>query len=233
MAIPMKDALLVPWASNFATRISAEGNPYGISTGQQTEMTARTAAFTDAYNALMDARADGTRSAAMTQAKDTSKESLLLLARELYGIISSNPSISDADKILAGVHVRATPSPVPAPVVSPGVDVMSVVARTVTVNIHDSASSTKRGKPSGCKSAFVYSYVGAEYPSDPALWNFEGATTKPKFQVVFDGSVPSGATVWITAAWANGKQELGPPSMPVTTNLPGGGSSTEAMKAAA
>lgn len=229
MSIPLKDSLLVPWANNFATRISASGNPYSVSTAQQTEMTARTTAFVDAYNALMDARADGTRAASQTAAKDSAKDSLLELGRELYAFIAANTSISDADKILVGVHVRAAgASPVPAPTARPGIDLVSVVARTVTVHIHDSASSTKRGKPAGAVSAWVYTYVGAEYPSDPSLWQFQGAFNKPEAKIVFPDSVANGAQVWICAAWVNRRGETGPVSVPITTNVQGGGMSASA-----
>ncbi len=228
MAIPKKDALLVPWANNFATRISASGNPYSISTAQQAEMTARTTAFVDAYNALMDARADGTRAQSQTATKDAKKDSLLELGRELYAFIAANTSISDADKILAGVHVRAaSASPIPAPTARPGMDLVSVVARTVTVHIHDSASSTKRGKPAGAISAWVYTFVGAEYPSDPSLWQFHGAFNKPEAKIDFPNTVPSGAQVWICAAWVSRRGEAGPSSVPISTNVQGGGASAQ------
>jgi hypothetical protein len=233
MSIPRQDALLVSWANNFATRISAEGNPYGISTGQQAEMTARAAAFADAYNGLMNARANGTRSASMTAAKTSAKKALLAIGREVYAIISANTAISDADRILAGINVRAPRTSIPAPTVEPVVSVVSVVCRTVAIRIRDSASTTNRGKPRGCRSAFVYCYVGREYPSDPAAWTFKGATTRTKYDISFDSAIPGGSTVWIYAAWANAKEQVGPPSIPVATTLQGGGSTIQPTKLAA
>jgi hypothetical protein len=88
---------------------------------------------------------------------------------------------------------------------------------------HDSANSNKRGKPAGAKAAYVYSFVGAEYPADAAAWTFEGATTRPRFQVGFPSTVAGGTQVWLCAAWVNAKQEAGPTSVPITTNLQGGG----------
>ena len=105
----------------------------------------------------------------------------------------------------------------------PAVDVIRVSGRTVSLNVHDSASSLKRGKPAGATAAWVYSFVGENYPSDPTLWNFEGATTRPKFDILFPSTVAGGAQVWVCAAWINAKQEAGPTSVPITTNLPGGG----------
>ncbi|MEO6435544.1 MAG: hypothetical protein ABIP55_07250 [Tepidisphaeraceae bacterium] len=235
MAIPTKDALLVPWANNFSARVSVAGNPYSVSAAQAAEMSSRTAAFVASYNALMDARADGTKAESQTADKDTKKSALLELGRELYAFIAANTSISDADKILVGVHVRGDKnSAVPAPTARPGMDLVSAIARTVTVNIHDIASSTKRRKADGAIFAFVYSFVGENYPTDPTLWQFRGAATKSTYEIVFPDSVASGAQVWICAAWVNRRGETGPVSVPITTNVQGGGVSASAnMKIAA
>jgi hypothetical protein len=112
--------------------------------------------------------------------------------------------------------------------VAPGTDVVSVVARTVTVHVHDTASSSKRGKPAGAVAAWVYTYVGSEYPSDLAAWEFQGATTRATHQITFADTLPAGQQVWIRAAWINAKQQAGPLSQPITTNLQGGGSLPEA-----
>jgi hypothetical protein len=73
----------------------------------------------------------------------------------------------------------------------------------------------------------VYSFVGENYPSDPTLWNFEGATTKPKFQILFPSTMTGGTQVWVTAAWINAKQQAGPLSVPITTTLQGGGTTSQ------
>ena len=39
---------------------------------------------------------------------------------------------------------------------------------------HSGADSTTRRKPGGTTGAFVYSFVGDDYPSDPTTWQFEG-----------------------------------------------------------
>jgi hypothetical protein len=113
-------------------------------------------------------------------------------------------------------------------------DIVSTANRTVTISVHDSAGSTKRGRPAGTAAAWVYSFVGTSYPSDPTGWTFEGATTKPKVQVVFPNTIPGGTQVWVCAAWVNAKQQAGPTSVPISTNLQGGGTNvTPAMKLAA
>jgi len=224
--IPVKDSLLVPFSTNFNDRIVASPLVFQLSAPQAAAYTALHAPYVAAYNAMMAARADGTRSQSLTATKDSTKLGLLNYARQLYSFVQSNKSVTDANKILLGIHLRVIPAPIPRPAVRPGMDIISVSGRTVSVNIPDSASSTKRGKPAGTEAAWVYSFVGAEYPSDPSQWNFEGATTKAKFNITFPNTVAGGTQVWVTAAWINAKQEAGPTSVPITTNLQGGGAAS-------
>lgn len=226
MAIPKKDSLLVQWSTNFNDRIVASPTTFSLTAAQATAYTAVHTPFITAYNTMMAARESGTYAESMTAAKDSTKLALLQYGRQLYAFVSANASVSQANKILLGIHQHIMPGPLPPPGVRPGVDVISVAGRTVSLSIHDSASSTKRGKPFPATAAWVYSYVGETYPSDPNEWSFEGATTKAKFDIVFPSSVAGGTQVWICAAWINAKQESGPVSVPITTNLQGGGVST-------
>jgi hypothetical protein len=200
MAIPTKDALLAPYSINMNTRLVASGvTTYKLTAPQVAGYTSLHDLWIAAYNELVDARAAGNRSESLTMTKDDAKKGLLQYARQLYGIIRSNESIPDADKVLIGVR------------------------RTVVLNIHDAASPAKRRKPAGCVCAWVYSFVGTEYPSDPAAWTFEGATSKARFDVAFSSDVAGGTQVWLRAAWVNAKQQAGPMSVPVSTTLQGGG----------
>ena len=233
MSIPMTDSLLVPFSQNFNDRIVASPATFFLLPGQVTAYTALNTPYVAAYNAMMAARADGTRSRSLTMTKEATKKGLIDYARQLYSFVQSNASVSQANKILLGIHLKVVPSPIPAPGVRPAVDIISVTGRTVNLHIHDSASSTKRGRPALTSAAWVYSFIGAEYPSDPTAWNFEGATTKPKFGVVFPNSVVGGTQVWVMAAWINAKQQAGPTSLPITTTLQGGGTTASTMRIAA
>ena len=231
--IPLKDSLLVPFSTNFNDRIVATPATFALSAAQATAYTALHDPYVAAYNAMMASRADGTRSQSLTNTKDTTKLALLNYARQLYTFVQSNNSVTQADKILLGIHLKVIPAPIPRPGVTPAVDVIGVSGRTVQLNVHDSASSTKRGKPLGTTAAWVYSFVGENYPADPLAWTFEGATTRPRFDILFPSTVAGGSQVWVCAAWINPRQQAGPTSVPITTNLPGGGSMTETMKIAA
>jgi hypothetical protein len=223
MAIPTKDALLVPYSLNFSTRATATPAAFQISVADESALMNLQQVYSDAYAALVAARDSGTRSQSLTATKDVAKAAMLVLLRKLYTQVQVNPAVTEANKVLIGVHIKKTnPSPKPAPIARPGMDVVSVFGRTITLNIHDSASSTKRAKAPNTTQAFVYTFVGTSYPSDPSLWQFNGFATTNKHEITLPDSVPAGAQIWICAAWAN-QRGIGPTSLPISTNIQGGG----------
>jgi len=216
MAIPTKDSLLLNWTTNFNTRGTASPVTFGLVIGQMTAFTALFNSFVSAYNA---SNVPGARSKSLVTAKNDAKFALLANARELYGLIQANTTVSDANKDLIGVAVRAQPSPQPAPIDPPALDIVSVVGRTVTIRLHNSVTTGRRGKPAGVKGASVFSFVGAEAPTDPALFKFEGNTTRTEVDVTFPLSVAAGAQVWLTAFWFNERAQSGPACTAISTNV--------------
>ena len=223
MAIPKKDTLLVSWGSNFDSKGTANPTTYNLTVGQMTAFHAAYTTFVSAFNAVATAHAAGARAKMLTNTKSTTKTSLLTLGRELYSFVQQSTSVTDSNKADIGVVVKKiNPTPIPPPAAQPGMDLISVVGRTARVNIHDSASSSKRKKAAGALGANVYSFVGATYPADPAAWQFEGQSTKNIFDVTFPNTVAGGAQVWICARWYNRRGETGPMSTPITTFMQGG-----------
>ena len=216
MAIPKKDSDLAAWSINFNTRITATPVTFGLTAGQATAYTTLHAAFIAAYNA---ASADGARSKSLVTAKETAKAALLVYARELYGFVQANTTVSDADKNLLGVTVKAAPTPVPPPSDPPALDIVSVTGRTVRIRLHDSTDASRRGKPVGVNGAAVFSFVGATPPSGTSTWKFEGNTGKTLVDVTFPDSVAPGAQVWLCAFWFNQSKQSGPACDPMSTNV--------------
>jgi hypothetical protein len=229
---PTREAELVTASTNFKERIVAAPTLYGLVEAQATAYAALHDDFVEAYQMAND---PSTRTPSAIVAKNDAMAALLANLRELARIVQAAPNVSDEQRSILGLPVRSThPTPVPPPTVEPGVDIVSSKARTVAINIHDSASSSKRGKPAGAVSAFVYTFVGPTYPSDPTAWQFQGVATRSKFAITFPETVAAGAQVWVCAAWVNRRGESGPPSVPITANLPGGGAIvTTEMKIAA
>lgn len=218
------DAGLYSGAQAFSTKILASPALYGLNATQAQAFTPLMTAYSTAYLAVKD---PSTRTRGKVAAKNQARANLKAMASDLAKIIDATPAVTDQQKIDLGLNVRKPPSPIPAPAVRPAMDLVSVVTRTVTVHIHDSASKTKRGKPAGTVAAFVYTFVGDNYPSDPTTWQFQGPATKAIFSIVFPDSVAGGAQVWVCAAWVNRRGDTGPVSVPISTNVQGGGVSPQ------
>lgn len=230
--LPAMDSKLVTWLTNFQAKITSTPTAFGLTAAMATSNGTLTTSFVNAYAV---ANAEATRSPMNITLKDMAKQAVVANVRMLSRLVQGTPTVSPAQKQDLGLNPRdVVPSPIPVPNMRPAMDIVSVTGRTVLVRVHDAASSSKRGKPAGTTAAWVYSFVGTSYPSDPTAWSFEGATTKGKFQILFPDSVAGGTQVFVCAAWINGKQEAGPTSMPVSTNLQGGGTSVApVMKLAA
>jgi len=116
MAIPTKDVLLAPYATNWNTRIATGFATFGLTSVQAAAYTAVYTPWNDAYVELVDARTAGMRSEELTSNKDTAKAAMLPILRELYAIVQASLTVSDGNKNLLGVKVRSSqPSPSPAP----------------------------------------------------------------------------------------------------------------------
>lgn len=225
MAIPKKDSLLVQWAANADAKLTATPATWGYDAAQAAAFNTVSQAYIDAYNAMMQAREDGTRSASLTALKDEKKLALLDVARPLYAAVQAAKTISDADKILLGVHVRDNePTPEPVPGFAPLASITNVDGNTVTLRLRDAQNPDSKRRASGTIGASVFSFVGAEAPADLSLFKFEGNTGKTQVDVTFPVTVTPGTTVWLTAFWFNGSKQSGPASSPISALVNYGGS---------
>ena len=64
--------------------------------------------------------------------------------------------------------------------------------------------------------------MAPEAPEDPAAYHFEGMATRAKMQILFPNTVPSGATIWLSAQWVSARGQLSFGSVPVSFTLQGG-----------
>ena len=229
--LPSADAQLLAWSANFIGLVKLQPGNYGLTAAQATAYQTVNDAYATAYRTAFDPH---TRTAPAIAAKDRAKANLAASARELVRLVQATSTVTDEQRKALKITVAKSRSPVPAPSARPAIELASVVGRLVSVNVYDSSSRTKRGKPLGSVGAKLYTFVGDAYPSDPALWAYQGDYTKTKCEIVFDDFVENGAQVWVCAAWYNRKGETGPISVPLTTNVQGGGAMTAAkLKVAA
>jgi hypothetical protein len=215
---PTSDSALLAWSLNFSTLINATPIAFNLTAAQATAYAAVHTAFATALAACDPP----VRNKSTVVAKNQARTNLKTQARLLASLVNGSATVTNAQKTQLGLNVRATPQPIPAPSDAPGLDVVSVSAWTVSLRLHDSDSSKKRGKPPGVIGASVFSFVGATPPADIASWKFEGSTGRTKIDVVFDSSNAPGTKVWVTSFWFNGRKQSGPACAPVSTNLQGG-----------
>ena len=221
MAVPTIDGQLASFAENFATRVSLAPLDYGISVAQAASLTAKKDDYVAALDALEVAKQAGTRSKNLTELKSFAKADLLRVQRELYGIIQSSLSVTDAKKIELGIVVKdKTPSPVEAPTTSPVVTVVSVTGYTVRYRIRGTTAQDSVARPIGAEGAVVLSFVGTTPPplGDP-MWKWEGQVTRSQFEVQYPSTVEPGTPVWVVAVWYTEKGETSPACVPLSTFL--------------
>jgi hypothetical protein len=225
MAIPTQDELLANWSANADTRLTASPTTYGTTAAVATQYNAVHTAFITARDALIASRAAGTRSESLTAQKSQAKRDLLDFARPLYKQIQANTAVTDADKIELGVRVPDNkPTPRPVPGFAPGMLVMSVNGRLVSVRIFDPAFPDRKRMPDGVANATIMSYVGTTPPASPGDFKYEGGTSKTKFDVLFPDSVAPGTQVWLLAFFSNDREQNGPACNPVGAVINYGGS---------
>jgi hypothetical protein len=220
---------LLAWSVNFKTLTTALPAAYGLS-AEQAEL------FSDAQVvyalAFQKAQDPNTRTKPNVTSKDLARDEMKRIAGNLAKIIYGFGT-NDAQLEALGLTVRKTPTRHGRPTEAPGVDIASTREWDIDLHIHDSASSSKRGKPVGAVQALVYWFAGENYPSDPIFWEFAGPATKGKFTFTVPDTIPGGTRIWVCAAWTNRSGDAGPTNLPVSTNIAGGGSSSATMKIAA
>jgi hypothetical protein len=216
--IPTKDADLLTWAQAYSDHITATPIPFGLTAAIATVL----AGYVTGYQTALAAATNGsTRGKATVLAKDNAKRTLVLYIRQTAKQIQGTMTVTDEQRQDLGLPIPKQRAPIPAPGMSPDIDILSTFGNTVRLKVHNSTSG-RRGKPPGVASITLFSFVGAVPPTEAMGWHMEGSTTKNIMDVVFPGSVEPGAKVWFTAFYANAKEQSGPASAPVGTNLPGG-----------
>ncbi|MGI9013788.1 MAG: hypothetical protein ACR2GY_06000 [Phycisphaerales bacterium] len=218
--LPHTDSGLLSWSQNFLDRISSVSGPYGLSPAQITS-------YTDAHNAynnaLTAATQDVTRTPVSIGVKNERRSELKELARELVAFIQGMPDTTNEDRLELQITVRDyEPTPVPVPDAAPIVIIENSSGTYVDIRLRDLAAPDSRAKPSGVTGATIFSAFGATAPdlADVEAWTFRGNVTRTLTTLDFAGAA-SGTTVWITAFWYNSKGESGPPTQPVSVQIPG------------
>jgi hypothetical protein len=215
---PDRESELLTYSTNFKERIVAAPTLYGLTAEQATAYAADHDDYAETYQAAND---PSTRTPAAVNLKNTAKKVLLTSLRNLSRIVQASPLVTDEQRIILGLPVRKTePTPVNPPTEIPVLEIKARFGTTVTIKLHDGTGA--RGKPAGVAGATVFSYVGANPPTEASGWKFEGNIARTTVDVDFPSNLAPGTTVYLTAFWYNAKGQSGPGCAPVSTTIAGG-----------
>jgi hypothetical protein len=219
--LPSADADLLAWSANFSAKITATPTAYGLTAALATALAAKQTAYDTALAAATNPQ---TRGGSTVLAKDQARAELVQYCRQLARAIQGTLAVTDQQRYDLGLTVRGVvPTPIPAPASAPAIMLASVIGRTVSLRLIDPANPTRRGKPDYVDGAAVFSFVGAEAPTDLTDWKFEGNTTRTLMDVVFPTTVAPGTKVWLAAYWFNPRAQRGPACAPVACYVQYGG----------
>lgn len=230
--LPSREAELAEWLTNFQDRVSASPTTYGLTVDQVTAYTSLYSTWTAAYQA---ATQPATRTKAAVTEKDIARDNVVRDTRLLVSQIQTFPGTTDSMRDNLGITIRKTTrTRQDAPDAEPRVAVAGVSGLTFMLNIDDPTSLAKKKKFPGAIGAQVYTFVGEEYPADPALWSYNGLATRYVHEITMPFSLAAGTRVWVTATWINAAG-TGPLALPVSANVGYAGTSSaeEQMKMAA
>jgi hypothetical protein len=212
---PTKDALLVTWANNFASVLSASPATYNATAATATAFSALATALSDAYATAIE---PATRTRGAIASKNEARLAMKIEARKIVRAIYANPP---SDQALIDIGLRpydVDPSPVPVPALAPKLEVVSVFGHSIRVKITD-ATGERRGRAQGCAGAQLFSFVGDEEPGPTSNWKAEGTVMRNTIIVEFAPTVPPGSKVWFTCAWFNPRGLTGPACTPVVSAI--------------
>lgn len=217
--LPYRESELLLFAQNAHAVLDATPDAFvgfGLTQAQFDTFQSRYSAFDAAY---ITANHPDTRTPTAVSQKNLAKAAMVSYIREMVRLVQAHPGLTDDQRVSLGITVPdVDPSPVPRPVEQPGLSVRLVKGRVIMLQL--TREDGRRAKPEGVASAAVYRFVGGEPPAGIGGFEYVGSWSTTRPEVVMPEDTPVGTKVWVSAAWANRKQQLGFACPPVsaTTN---------------
>lgn len=216
LSFPTTDGGLLAWSVNVLDLITPVPATYGLVSGDVTSYQGVHDIYASALGACDPNQRNKTAVVAKNAARTSLKTAATLIANKIY----ADANVTDAQKVELGMPPRSTPTQIPAPIISPVIEIISSTAWTVRVRL---LCTEGRGLPPGCFGAAIFTHVGESAPADISDWKFQGNCGRVnKIDIPFDTSLPGGTKVWLVSFYFNGRKQSGPLGTPISTNLPGG-----------
>lgn len=199
--IPAPDAGFESWLLNFTTLLTAAPTTYGLIAGDAVICAAE---YTDWHTKYLAATNPATRTAPAIAAKDAARAHAESVVRPYAQRIKVNPAVTNASRAAIGVTINSfPPTPIPAPLTSPALILVSAQPNNATLQYRDSATPTSKAKPYGVKQCSVCVTIGVAPAVDPDAARYAGGYTKSPMQLGFE-SGDRGKYATVFARWENG-----------------------------
>jgi hypothetical protein len=213
--LPRKDSELFMWTTNFTTVVAANASAWGIPSNEVSNLQNANNAF-----GLLLTKADSPEKTPYIIAqKNTARETLENIIRELVGFRLRNPIITDAQRVLLGLHVHdTTRTPVPVPTTHPEFNIEVFDVRRLKVAFHDMGSKSK-AKPYGANGAVIVYAVLDTPPADVSFLAHSTLATRTPHTLEFTEE-ERGKKVYVAICWQNEKGQRGPWSAIQNTVIP-------------
>ncbi|MCC6906792.1 MAG: hypothetical protein IT430_02515 [Phycisphaerales bacterium] len=229
--IPRADVAFRDWGSNFAALIAADPARYGLDAEDAAFISSRAAMFAQAY---VLAQSNETRTSAIVAAKDEARAWAERVYRDYAGLIKSNWSLSNAEKMALGLHVDdLTRSPIGPPRSCPLMMLVSAAAGRHLIRYADENTPTALRKPYGVAQLQLFVAIteyGRATPNDPSEARLEGAYTRQPIRVQFH-TADAGKTATYFGRWVTARGLAGPFSLPRSMTIVGAGGGESASRA--
>ncbi|MCC6907208.1 MAG: hypothetical protein IT430_04640 [Phycisphaerales bacterium] len=218
--IPSTDAGFKDWLNTFSTLIAADPGKYGLDASDAVIISNLNTQYAAAYQTV---QSNSTRTPNSIAQKDALKASATASCRVYAMMIKSNVAVSNDDKLALGIHVDdTTPTPIPAPVTAPLLNIVSAFSGTHQIRYADENTPASRRKPAGAIQIELYVYVATGATANPDDAKFVGAFTKNPILYEFD-PVDANKTATYFARWRTQRGLVGPWSLPVAMGIAFGG----------
>lgn len=217
---PGRESDLLALSANFLAKGTANPTDFGLTMAQMTAYALLHDDFAAKYQVANDPT---TRTKVAIESKNIAKAELVKELRVLAQVVQNTPGMDNARRAELELPLRKEePTSHDAPDYAPGLQLVSVVGRTVTGRLWDTLEPERRGRPEFTAGALVWSYVGEQPPANIRAWTLVGAIGRTSFKATFPDTVPAGSKVWLTAAWMSDRKTTGPACDPVPTYVGGG-----------
>jgi hypothetical protein len=219
--VPSSDAGKLTFGQNMVALVTTTPTAWGLTTGIATQLGTY---VSDYASALSAATEPATKSRVNTYAKNLARDAMVSYIRQtVVPAIQGSAVVTDEMKYQLGITVRGAnpPTPIPAPTDIPVAKIISVNGWTVDVQV-TTAETTRRGLPDGVAGINIYTYEGATAPSDPALWTYEGESSRSRFKVALNPELAKGTQVFLTFSYKSPRFQTGPACAGVPVIVGGG-----------